>query len=228
MIWKAAANQRVAGDVVGVGSEVPDSTDPASFRARHGVAGPYMVYVGRVDPNKGCRVLFQHFRRYREEAGSSLELVLVGGAQMEVPSDPGIRYLGFLSESDKWSAIAGADVLVIPSELESLSMVTLEAWSQGKPVLANGKCDVLRGQCRRSNAGLYFDDYYEFKEALSKLEADAELRAALGANGRRYYHDHYRWEVVEGKYNRILDALRREDLARPAPPRKGFLSRLVG
>jgi glycosyltransferase involved in cell wall biosynthesis len=228
MIWKAAANQAVSGDVVGVGSEVPDATDPRSFREKHGIGGPYMVYVGRVDPNKGCRVLFHHFRRYREETGSSLELVLVGGAQMEIPSDPGVRYLGFLPESEKWSAIAGCDLLVIPSELESLSMVTLEAWSQGKPVLANGKCDVLRGQCRRSNAGLYYDDYYEFKEALARLEGDFELREALGANGRRYYRDHYRWEVVEGKYNRIFEKLRREDLSRPAPGRHGFLSRFFG
>ena len=37
-------------------------------------------------------------------------------------------------------------------------MVALEAWALGRPVLANGKCDVLKGQCMRSNAGLYLRD----------------------------------------------------------------------
>ena len=35
----------------------------------------------------------------------------------------------------------------MPSRLESLSMVTLEAWWAERPVLVNGKCEVLRGQC---------------------------------------------------------------------------------
>jgi glycosyltransferase involved in cell wall biosynthesis len=153
----------------------------------------------------------------------------VGGKMMEIPEEPGIRYVGFLSEAEKWSALAGAELLVMPSELESLSMVTNEAWSVGKPVLANGKCDVLAGQCRRSNAGLYFEDYYEFREALSRLESDAALRDGLGDNGKIYYRDHYRWDVVEGKYNRMLSGLREEDrLKPPVIAKTGLLARLVG
>ena len=226
MIWSASGNRGVPGDVVGVGSELPATADGDVFRRKFEVSRPYMLYVGRVDPNKGCRTLFHYFRRYREETASALDLLLVGGKQMEVPAEPGVRYLGFLSEQDKWGALAGAELLVMPSELESLSMVTLEAWGMGKPVLANGKCEVLRGQCRRSNAGLYFDDYYEFREALSLLEQSPELRAGLGANGRRFYHQNYRWEVVEGKYNRILETLSRDDRALPPAPKPGFFARL--
>lgn len=241
MIWKASANQKVRGEVVGVGSKLPDSFDAEAdvqvFRKKFGLVGGYLVYVGRVDPNKGCRTLFHYFRRYREETGSPLQLVLVGGKQMEVPDDAGIRYLGFLSEGEKWAAIAGAELLVMPSELESLSMVTLEAWALGKPVLVNGKCDVLRGQCLRSNGGLYFDDYYEFREALALLEECPELRERLGANGHCFYHRHYRWEVLEGKYNRLFAALQKEDASRgetaargwfPRLSRLGSLSRLFG
>jgi glycosyltransferase involved in cell wall biosynthesis len=84
---------------------------------------------------------------------------------------------------------------------------------------------VLRGQCRRSNAGLYFGDYYEFRETLSLLEQDSELRATLGANGRKFYYRNYRWEVVEGKYNRILETLSSDDRSLP-PPKPGFFERL--
>jgi glycosyltransferase involved in cell wall biosynthesis len=229
MIWSKSGNRGVRGEVVGVGSDVPESIDRELFRTRQKELDRYIIYIGRIDQNKGCRTLFNFYRRYRDETGSPLELVLVGGKMMDIPDDPGLRYVGFLSEAEKWSALAGAELLVMPSELESLSMVTNEAWSIGKPVLANGKCDVLRGQCNRSNAGLYFDDYYEFREALSRLEADKALRDGLGRNGERYYRDHYRWEVVEGKYNRMLSFLRDEDRKHaPVIPESGFWARFVG
>ncbi len=226
MIESTSGNREVKGDVVGIGSELPEKADGDGFRRKFEVARPFMLFVGRVDPNKGCRTLFHYYRRYREETGSTLDLLLVGGKQMVVPEEPGVRYLGFLSEEDKWGALAGAELLVMPSELESLSMVTLEAWAMGRPVLANGRCDVLRGQCRRSNAGLYFDDYYEFKDALALLEESPDLRAGLGANGRKFYRQHYRWEVVEGKYNRIFETLRREDRRREPAPERRFFERL--
>ena len=206
MIVRSAGNDHVPGDVVGVGSATPDQVDPGGFRRRHGLEGPFALYVGRVDQNKGCRQLFDHFRRFREETGSALELVLVGSAVLEVPQGSGIRHLGFLPDAEKWSALAACELLMMPSPFESLSMVTLEAWWSGKPVLANAKCAVLRGQCRRSNAGLYYSSYPEFREALGLLESDPELRAALGRNGRRYYDTHYAWDVVLEKYLRLLEA----------------------
>ena len=54
--------------------------------------------------------------------------------------------------------MAAAELLIMPSYFESLSMVALEAWALGRPVLANGRCDVLKGQCIRSNAGLYYEN----------------------------------------------------------------------
>jgi len=91
-------------------------------------------------------------------------------------------------------------------------MVTLEAWWAGRPVLANARCDVLRGQCRRSNAGLYYATYDEFREALALLESHEGLRSTLGENGRRYFERHYTWDIIEGKY---LDLLARAGAPRP-------------
>jgi glycosyltransferase involved in cell wall biosynthesis len=211
MIWDTTGNRKVPGDIVGVGTEVPDRMDPADFAGKHHVGGRYAIFLGRVDENKGCRHLFQFMRRYWDEAGSKLRLVLVGGKTMDIPDGPLFYYAGFLPEKEKWGALAGADLLIMPSDLESLSMVTLEAWAAGKPVLANARCDVLRGQCSRSNAGLYYSNYYEFREALALLEQDRGLRDELGRNGRRFFHDHYRWEVIEGKYQRMLSSLVRDD-----------------
>ena len=55
----------------------------------------------------------------------------------------------------------------MPSPYESLSVITLEAWKLGVPVLANARCRVLAGQCRRSDGGLFYEGYAEFAEALS-------------------------------------------------------------
>jgi glycosyltransferase involved in cell wall biosynthesis len=219
MIRCVSGNDDVPGDVVGVGSELPASQDADGFRRRHGLTEPFALYVGRIDDNKGCRQMFDFFRRYRAESGSNLRLVLIGRAVLPIPRDPGIVHLGFLPDHEKWDALAACELLVMPSRYESLSMVTLEAWWAGRPVLANAKCEVLRGQCRRSNAGLYYSSYPEFRESLALLEGDAALRQALGRNGRRYFELNYAWDVVERKYLDLLDRARRED-REPAPPQR--------
>ena len=86
-------------------------------------------------------------------------------------------------------------------------MVTLEAWALGKPVLANAKCDVLKGQCMRSNAGLYYEDYSQFHETFRLLLQFPRLRDAMGNNGREYFRQNYTWDVIEQKYLSILDRL---------------------
>ena len=56
-----------------------------------------------------------------------------------------IIFTGFIGEEEKLLYLQHSMALIIPSRYESLSMVTLEAMSFGKPVLANGYCDVLKG-----------------------------------------------------------------------------------
>jgi glycosyltransferase involved in cell wall biosynthesis len=213
MIERVAQNENVPGDVVGVGSVLPETVDGDGFRQRHGIEGPYLLYVGRIDENKGCRQLFDFFRRYRQDTGSKLKLVLIGRSVLPVPHDPAIVALGFQPDQEKWDALDAADLLVMPSRYESLSMVTLEAWWAERPVLANGKCEVLRGQCLRSNAGLYYSSYDEFTETLALLESNADLRRALGRNGRRYFERHYSWDVVIGKYLSLMARIQDENAA---------------
>ena len=146
MIGATSGNDGVPGAVVGIGVELPRETRPARFRQAYGIRSPFAVYVGRIDENKGCKELFEFFQRYAATHSGNLSLVLAGGSVMPVPSHPRIRHLGYVPEQDKFDAIAAADVLIMPSFYESLSIVALEAWALGRPVLANGRCDVLRGQ----------------------------------------------------------------------------------
>jgi glycosyltransferase involved in cell wall biosynthesis len=203
-----SGNDHVPGVVVGVGSEVPQRVAPERVRAKYGLRHPFIVYVGRIDANKGCAELFEYFLSYLEKSGRALDLVLIGNAVLPIPDHPRIRHLGFVSDEDKFDVIAGADVLVMPSYYESLSMVALEAWGLGRPVLANAHCDVLVGQCVRSNAGLYYGDALEFAGALDVLLTDRSLAGRLGTNGRAYFTRHYGWPVIERKYLDMFEQLK--------------------
>jgi glycosyltransferase involved in cell wall biosynthesis len=200
MIQAATSNHRVPGVVVGVGSNVPSKTQPIRFRQRFNMNRRFAIYIGRIDENKGCGELFNYFHRYAATFPRGLDLVLVGSAVMPVPAHPRIHHLGFLGDEDKFDALAASDLLIMPSYFESLSMVALEAWALGRPVLANGRCDVLKGQCLRSNAGLFYESYEEFAETLYALESNGPLHARLGLNGREYFARHYAWPVIERKY----------------------------
>jgi hypothetical protein len=124
--------------------------------------------------------------------------------------------VGFLPDADKFDALAAADVLIMPSPFESLSIVALEAWALGKPVLANGRCDVLRGQCLRSGGGLFYDTFEEFDEALYALEGTGPLGTVLGQRGREFF---------TRKYLEMFDRLKRERAGAPIEPLPGFFAR---
>jgi glycosyltransferase involved in cell wall biosynthesis len=198
--------------VAGVGVEVPAGVQAGRFlaaRADQLEGWPVLLYAGRIDESKGCRQLFSHFVRFREDVPAQpVKLVLLGRPVTEVPDHPDILPLGFVPDRDKFDALAAAAIVVTPSPYESLSLSALEAWRLGRPVLANGACAVLREQCRRSQGGLWYETYAEFREALRRLLADAGLRQALGASGRRYVERRYTWSRVEGEYVRCIERVR--------------------
>ena len=219
-----AAGRDLSGVVVGIGSDVPDHPRPDRFRQKHGITGPFAIYVGRIDENKGCKELFEFFQRFARTMPGRLQLVLIGQSILPIPDDPRIRHLGFLPDQDKFDAMTAAEVLIMPSYYESLSMVALEAWALGKPVLANGRCDVLKGQCLRSNAGLFYENYGEFAETLYAITSGPGLSDTLGRNGRTYFRTHYAWPVIERKYLETFDRVAR-DTAPALEPLPGFLAR---
>ena len=220
-----AHNEDVPGVVVGVGSMIPTATDPQRARQVFSLSRPFVLYVGRVEENKGCAELFDYFQRYLESSRRDLDLVLIGTPAMPIPSHPRIRHLGFVSDQDKFDVLAAAAALVMPSYFESLSMVALEAWALGRPVLANGRCDVLQGQCIRSNAGLYYESAGDFAAALDRLLDDAGMADAMGRNGRQYFAQHYSWPVIERKYLDMFDRLAAASPGRPLEPLPGWFAR---
>jgi glycosyltransferase involved in cell wall biosynthesis len=177
------------------------------FRRRHRLHGPFALYGGRIDPGKGCEELIEYFSTYVQEGGDA-SLVLMGMKLMPLPEEPFIRFAGRLSDQERLQALEAATVVVVPSPYESLSLLALESFAVGTPILANARSEVLVEHCHKSNAGLFYADRDEFTEALRLLIADHRLRAAMGRNGRNYVRQNYRWDVILGKYEKIFARLR--------------------
>lgn len=225
LIVELTGNGDVPSCVVGVGVELERQTSADRFRQAFGIEGPYILYVGRIDANKGCPELFDYMRAYAGTTATPPLLVLVGTPVIDVPNAPWIRHLGHVSEQAKHDALAGAVALVMPSYFESLSMVVLEAWAASRPVLVNAKCDVLLGQCLRSHGGLYYEDAAEFCGALDLLLSQPALADTLGRNGRAYCEERYAWPVVEAQYMDMFERLDREPAATRQLPSPGWLAR---
>jgi glycosyltransferase involved in cell wall biosynthesis len=204
LVEDASGNRSVPSVVIGSGLNLPE-TDPAlDFRAKHGLARPFLLYVGRIDKNKGCVTLFAYFKKFRAETGADVDLVLAGRTVVPIPDDPHVRHVGFITEQEKVAALRQCALLVMPSPYESLSVITLEAWRLGVPVLANARCKVLMGQCLRANGGLFYHGYAEFAEGLRMLLDEPGLAAALGRQGREYVGREYSWETIDAKMDDLF------------------------
>ncbi|MCB1920866.1 MAG: glycosyltransferase family 4 protein [Candidatus Competibacteraceae bacterium] len=197
---------RLEGAVAGVAVDRPASIDPGRFRNEYGIDEDFLLYVGRIDPSKGCDELFDFFIRHRKQGGIPGKLALLGKPVMTIPDHPDILPLGFVTEQTKWDALAACAALIMPSPHESLSMVLLEAWSVGKPVLVNGRCAVLVGQCRRAHGGLWYEDFAEFTRGLATL-LEGRVPGVLGRQGWRFVRENYSWPVIEKIYLDTVDAM---------------------
>jgi glycosyltransferase involved in cell wall biosynthesis len=193
--------------VIGAGIDPAPEVVDESILDRLGIAAPFLLYLGRIDPNKGCDRLFRYFDGYLAAGGPAVPLVMAGPAAMPVPDHPWIRPLGFVDAATRDALLARATLLVMPSPFESLSLVLLEAWSQARPVLVNARCEVLLEQTLRSGGGLHYRDAREFAECLRFLLERPDVACELGRRGCRFVEEHYRWSVVLEKVERFLESL---------------------
>lgn len=179
----------------GVGIEISDDISADRFRKKYSLDN-FILYIGRIDEHKGCKVLFDYFKEYKKRNGGDLKLVLMGKAVIPLPETEDIVNLGFVSDEDKFDGLSAARMLVLPSQFESLSIVVLEAMAVGIPVLVNGNCAVLKNHCTKSNAGLYYKNYFEFEGCLNYLLNHADAVSEMTVNAKQYVNDNYQWDVI--------------------------------
>jgi glycosyltransferase involved in cell wall biosynthesis len=97
--------------------------------------------------------------------------------------------------------------MVTPSAYESFSLVLLEAWTLGVPVLVNASCAATMEHTRRSGGGLWFESYRSFEVTVDRLVGDADLRSTLGDAGRQYTARYYRWPSIIDRYTHFLEGV---------------------
>lgn len=191
--------------VVGMGV-VPFDVDATAFAKRHGLTAPYVIYSGRREPLKGTPLLLDYMDAFRKRTEQDIKVVLTGSGEFTPPENlvDHILDVGFVSETEKHEAMAGALAFVHPSQLESLGIVLLEAWLARTPALVHAGSPVLVDQCRQSNGGLWFRSYADFEECLMRLINDETLGNALAEQGRRFVETRYSPDAVRARFKNAL------------------------
>ena len=196
----AAVGRRVVeGVVTGVGVELnPESADelPPQDLPRH-----YFVYAGRKERGKNVPLLCDWFGAYVRTTGTNAKLLFIGGGDDTLVSrDDSFRDLGFVSESVKRRVIGGATAILNLSENESFSIVLMEGWLSGVPVVVSAGSPVMKGHVQRSNGGLFVENQHEFAAALHLLEKDEVMRKRLARQGQTYVADNFTFDRVLARY----------------------------
>ena len=197
--------------LLGLGAEPgPGKTEAA--RADLGLGErPYLLCLGRVDEGKGTTLLARYFAAYKQRHPGPLALVLAGPVVSRPPPHPDVVVAGPVDEATKWGALRGATAFVSPSPMEAFSLVVLEAWLAGRPVLVNAACPATTEHVQRSGGGLWFGGYGQFEVAVERLTGDATLADRLAAAGRTYAERTFAWPGLIDRYRAFLEAVAARD-----------------
>ena len=199
----------VTGDAfktIGIGVENQAIADAKRFRTKYQIASPFVLYAGRKEEGKRVHVLIDYFARYKHRNPSDLKLVLIGGGEIDLPSEE-IIDLGFVPAQDKYDAYAAASVFCNPSQFESFSLVIMESWLAGRPVIVNGDCAVTRSFVSQCNGGLYYENYLEFEKCVTYMLTHAEVANQMGQNGQKFVQGNFTWDVIVDRYKKYFEQM---------------------
>jgi glycosyltransferase involved in cell wall biosynthesis len=193
--------------VVGSGVEIRDALDPTVPLPPGLEAGKYLLCLGRRDATKGVDMLVEAFRDARSQINAPM-LVLAGpGDRSYNDLENRVVDLGFVSDAQRASLLAGAIALAQPSRNESFSRVMMESWGYRRPVIVNGDCDATRRAVEESQGGWVARGATEWTQAIIKaVTTPAAERDLLAERGRAYALRTADWEAVTARYVEIFDA----------------------
>jgi glycosyltransferase involved in cell wall biosynthesis len=199
LVWLyGAASDRVTVSYLGVDPALRPIRDPdllLRVRRRYDIEGPYLLYVGTLQPRKNLARLVEAFAALvrREAIDPDLKLVLAGkrgwmseGILAKV-GEAGIagrvHLTGYVDEADLAALYSGAELFVVPSLYEGFCLPVLEAMACGTPVACSNTSSLPEVA---GDAALTFDphDVKDMATAMGRLLADEDLRSALVARGR--------------------------------------------
>ena len=182
--------------------------DPRRLRDRLGIpdGAPVVGQLGALDPNKGTVDLVRSVGKLNEARPTDdpIHLILAGAPSPDfetfasgLPESSGrwLRVLGPLPRGHEAEFYAAIDLFAMPSRTDSFGIVFLEAWANGKPVVAaaaGGVVEVVEHD--RTGLLVSFGDLNELSRAIGGLIDDPERAQALGEAGRRLVSHGYTWD----------------------------------
>ncbi|WP_369140045.1 glycosyltransferase family 4 protein [Modestobacter versicolor] len=166
---------------------VPSDQERAAVREHLGLAGPYLAFLGTLEPRKNVPALVRGWSALDDAPA----LVLAGGrgwdtgvdvAAAEVPAGHRLLRPGYLPLQLLAGFLGEAELVVYPSLGEGFGLPVLEAMACGAPVLTTPRLSLPEVG---GDAVAYTEpDAPAITTALRSLLADPDRRAALAAAGR--------------------------------------------
>lgn len=193
-------------DIAGVGfdkTEIPFGFElPNEFDFNF----EYLVCIGRVDRAKECDILYDNFLDFKKKyPESKVKLVFIGDNLLDLKPTIDIYFTGFIDDNVKSVLLQKSKALIIPSKFESLSMVTLEAMQEGKIVIANGNCEVLRNHIEVSKSGYCYYTAKDLNYVIQEiLELDDKQKENHAVNGKKYVENNYSWDTILNKFDSAI------------------------
>jgi len=180
----------------------PAYRDPALIRER-GIAGEFILFVGRLVPEKGCHLLVEAYQRLAPELRKRFELVVAGDAgftpryvkKLRAGAGASVHFLGYVHGPILDELYTNASLVVLPSTLEGLSITLLEGMSYGRCCLASDippNREVACGFAPLFPSG----DAASLAAKMTELLGDPERRRRYGEEGQLHVIENYSWEHV--------------------------------
>ena len=195
--------------MLGCGVDQIDPPDPERFRKTFEVGeAPFIFYVGRRGAGKNTPLLVDFFHRYKmKNKNSRLKLVFAGPGNDPIPPEikDDVIDTGFISSQDKSDGLAAASILCQPSVMESFSIVIMESWLAGTPVLVNSGCAVTSEHAKESGGGFSFGSFAEFAEQVDLLLGNKTVATKMGERGCEYVNKNYAWPIITKRFIQFVD-----------------------
>jgi glycosyltransferase involved in cell wall biosynthesis len=178
--------------------------EQARVRERYRLPGPYLLYVGTIEPRKNLARLLRAWHRLWRRGAIPHQLVLVGGrgwrdgaiyrAIRSIDCGDALRLAGYVPTADLPGLYTAADAFAFPSLAEGFGLPVIEAMACGTPTLISTARAL---QELAGGAALAVDPYDEraIEDGLERLLNDAALREQLRARGLRRAAE-YSWEAT--------------------------------
>ncbi|MVZ65408.1 glycosyltransferase [Sphingobacterium sp. DK4209] len=193
--------------VVGIGVEIAEPAPFNFIKEKYQLKEPFLLYCGRITEVK-INSFLDYFIKFRLETGLKVNLVLTGEVLIPKVEHPDISYIGYISESEKIALMKNSFAVVNPSKAESLSLLTLEALSLGKAVIANQEAEVMVEHEERSEGAVRcYADYASFKEILTDLLEHPLQLKDIEQKGKDYVGRNYNWDLIIRKFETILNEI---------------------